>query len=53
MKVYTVWWLHDMEGIFSTWQKASDYIDHRVAELHTDSGYNLMPEFHMEEEEVQ
>lgn len=53
MKVYIVWWAADIEGVFSTWQKASDYIDQRVSNLEKLSGYNLMSEFHIEEEEVQ
>lgn len=52
MKVYIVWWLADVEAVFSSLKKASDYIDQRVDDLHKLSGYNLMSEFHIEEEEV-
>lgn len=52
MKVYLAWRFYDMEGVFSTWQKASDWIDQRVSDLHKESGYNLMFEFHIKEEEV-
>lgn len=53
MTVYLVWYGVQITGVFSTWEKASDYIDRRVAELHADSGYNLMSDFSISAEEVQ
>lgn len=52
MKVYITWYGLEMDGIFSSWEKASQYIDDKVTRLHKETGYNFMPDFTIAEEEV-
>lgn len=53
MKVYLVWYgTEQVATAFSTWEKASQYIDKEVRRIKKLSGYNVISDFSIEEKVV-
>lgn len=52
MTVYLVRYGHDVEGVFATWEMASSHIDWRVAEIEEGTGYHVLSDFTIDEQNV-
>lgn len=53
MMVYVAWYGLEVDGIFSTWEKASKYIDEQLDWIEKHSGWRPTSDYTISEEEVQ
>lgn len=52
MTVYLVWYATDVAAVFTTWEKASQFIDKELECIEADTGYRPVSDFTIDEWEL-